>query len=159
MLRMVDRKRYRDSALLGLMLGLALAPKVAVLPLMAPLVLVYWYRVLDEVDGRWSDITPELVQRILGNAAVAAAVAVAVFFVSAPYVFLDVGAFVADLAAQTRMAGNAGAHRSLRSHCHRSDFAKSDPDLFFTYDLITRLSIGDREKITVLVLLSLSQSH
>ena len=73
MLRMVDRKRYRDSALLGLMLGLALAPKVTVLPLLAPLALVYWYRVLDEVNGRWSDITPELVQRILGNAAVAAA--------------------------------------------------------------------------------------
>ena len=108
MLRMVDRKRYRDSALLGLMLGLALAPKVTVLPLLAPLALVYWYRVLDEVDGRWSDITPELVQRILRHAAAAAAVAVAVFFVSAPYAFLDLGAFVADLTAQTRMASNAG---------------------------------------------------
>ena len=108
MLRMVERKRLRDSALLGLMLGLALAPKVTVLPLLAPLALVYWYRVLDEVDGRWTDVTPELVQRMLGHAAVAAVVAVAVFFVSAPYAFLDFGAFVSDLTAQTRMANTAG---------------------------------------------------
>ncbi len=108
MLRMVDRKRLRDSALLGLMLGLALAPKLAVLPLLAPLVVVYWYRVLDEVNGRWSDITPNLVQRMLGHAGVAGVVAVAVFFLSAPYAFLDFGAFVGDITAQTRMANNAG---------------------------------------------------
>ena len=108
MLRMVERKRLRDSALLGLMVGLALAPKVNVLPLVLPLALAYWYRVLDSVDGRWSDITSEVVQRVLGHVALAAVVAVGVFFVSAPYAFLDVGAFVGDLAAQTRMARNAG---------------------------------------------------
>ena len=36
MLRMVEEKRLRDSALLGLMVGLALAPKVNVLPLLLP---------------------------------------------------------------------------------------------------------------------------
>ena len=56
MLRMVERRRLRDSALLGVMLGLALAPKVTVLPLLAPLALAYAYRVLDEVDGRFTDI-------------------------------------------------------------------------------------------------------
>ena len=108
MWRMVERKRLRDSVLLGLMLGLAIAPKVSILPIMAPMFLVYWYRVLDEVDGRWSDIKPELVQRIFGHAVLAGVVAVGVFFVSAPYAFLDVVSFVGDLAAQTRMAGNAG---------------------------------------------------
>jgi YYY domain-containing protein len=108
MWRMVERKRLRDSVLLGLMLGLAIAPKVSILPIMAPLVLVYWYRVLDEVDGRWSEITTELVQRIFRHALLAGVVAVGVFFVSAPYAFLDVVSFVGDLAAQTRMAGNAG---------------------------------------------------
>ena len=73
-----------------------------------PLALAYWYRVLDSVDGRWSRITPEVVQPVLGHAAVAVLVAVGVFFLSAPYAFLDVGAFTKDLLAQTRMAGNAG---------------------------------------------------
>ena len=108
MLRMVERKRLQDSALLGLMVGLALAPKVNVLPLVLPLALAYWYRVLDSVDGQWSQITSDVVQRVLGHAAVSAMVAVAVFFVSAPYAFLDLGAFINDLLAQTRMARNAG---------------------------------------------------
>ena len=108
MLRMVERRRLRDSALLGLMVGLALAPKVSVLPLVLPLALAYWYRILDSVDGKWSEITPEIVQNVLGHAAVAALVAVAVFFVSAPYAFLDMGAFVGDLVTQTNMARYAG---------------------------------------------------
>ncbi|MCH7736539.1 MAG: glycosyltransferase family 39 protein [Chloroflexi bacterium] len=108
MWRMLERKQLRDSVILGLMLGLAIAPKVSLLPILAPMFLIYWYRVLDEVDGRWSEITPELVQRIYSHAALAGLVAAGVFFVSAPYAILDVGAFVGDLAAQTRMARNAG---------------------------------------------------
>ena len=108
MLRMVERRRLQDSALLGLMVGLALAPKVNVLPLLLPLALAYWYRVLDSVDGRWSDITPAVVQRVLGHEAVAAIVAVGVFFVTAPYAFLDWGAFWDDLSFQFKMVRNAG---------------------------------------------------
>ncbi len=107
-LRMVEKRRLRDSVLLGLMLGLALSPKVNVLPLLAPLVLGYLYRVLDESGGRWNDITPEILQKIAGHALLAAAVALAVFFVTTPYAFIDIGAFVGDVMAQTRMARNAG---------------------------------------------------
>ena len=102
------RRRLRDSVILGLMLGLALAPKVNVLPLLAPLAVVYFYRVLDEVEGRWTDVTPDLVQRMAGHAVLCGLVAVGVLFVTSPYAFLDVGDFVEDLTFQTRMAGNAG---------------------------------------------------
>ena len=108
MWRMLERKRLRDSALLGLMLGLAIAPKASILPILAPMFLIYWYRVLNEVEGRWTDITPDLVQRIFLHALLAAVVAGGVFFVSSPYAILDLGSFAGDLAAQTRMAGNAG---------------------------------------------------
>ena len=108
MLRMVERKRLRDSVVLGLILGLAIAPKVSVLPILAPMFLVYWYRVLDEVDGNWSQITPELVQRIFAHAALAGVIAAGVFFITAPYALLDLGAFVGDLASQSRMARSAG---------------------------------------------------
>ena len=107
-LRMVERRRLRDSALLGLMLGLALAPKVNVLPLLAPLALGYLYRLLDEAEGRWADIQPEMVQKIAGHALLAAAVALGVFFLTTPYAFIDIGAFIGDVMAQTRMARNAG---------------------------------------------------
>ena len=39
-------------ALLGLLVGLALAPKVNILPLALPLALAYGYRVMDSVDGQ-----------------------------------------------------------------------------------------------------------
>lgn len=107
-LRMVEQRRLRDSALLGLILGLALSPKVNVLPLLAPLALGYAYRLLDEADGRWSGITPEMAQKIAGHALLAGAVALAVFFITTPYAFIDVGAFIADVMTQTRMARNAG---------------------------------------------------
>ena len=107
-LRMVEKRRLRDSALLGLMLGLALSPKVNVLPLLAPLALGYAYRVLDEAEGRWGDITPDMVQKIAGHALLAGGVALAVFFLTTPYAFIDVGAFLGDVLAQTRMARNAG---------------------------------------------------
>ena len=107
-LRMVERRRLCDSALLGVILGLALAPKVNVLPLLAPLALGYGYRVLDEAQGRWDEITPEILQRVAGHAILGAAVALAVFFVTTPYAFIDIGAFVSDVMLQTKMARNAG---------------------------------------------------
>ena len=108
MLRMVEKKRLRDSVLLGLMVGLALAPKVNVLPLVLPLALAYWYRVMDSVDGRWSQITPAALRPVVGHAAAAALVAAVVFFVTAPYALLDAGAFVGDVLTQAEMASNAG---------------------------------------------------
>ena len=108
MLSMVEEKRLRDSALLGLMVGLALAPKVNVLPLVLPLALAYWYRLVDSVDGRWTQITPAALRPLLGHAAVAALVAAAVFFVTTPYALIDARAFVGDVLTQAEMASNAG---------------------------------------------------
>ena len=107
-LRMVEKRRLRDSVLLGVILGLALAPKVNVLPLLAPLALGYGYRVLDEAEGRWDEITPEMVARVVGHAILAGVVALTVFFVTTPYAFIDIGAFVGDVTLQTRMAREAG---------------------------------------------------
>ena len=49
MLRMVERHRLKDSALLGLFVGMALAPKVNILPLLLPLgCLLYTSDAADE---------------------------------------------------------------------------------------------------------------
>ena len=107
-LRMVEKRRLRDSVLLGVIVGLALAPKVNVLPILAPLALGYGYRILDEADGLWDEITPAMLARIAGHAALGGVVALAVFFVTTPYAFIDIGAFVGDVRLQTRMAREAG---------------------------------------------------
>ena len=90
MLRMVELKRWRDSALLGLLVGLAMAPKVNVLPLLLPLALAYGYRVLDSVDGKWSAVTPQHVQKVLSHAGLAGVAALAVCFATSPYALLDI---------------------------------------------------------------------
>ena len=107
-LRMVEKRRLRDSVLLGVIVGLALAPKVNVLPILAPLALGYGYRILDEADGLWDEITPAMVFRIASHAALGGVVALAVFFVTTPYAFIDIGAFLGDVRLQTRMAREAG---------------------------------------------------
>ena len=109
MLRMVERRRLRDSAILGLLVGLALAPKVSILPLVLPLALAYLYRLLDSVEGKWSRVTSVAVQRVLAHAALAGVIAVAVFVVSAPYAVLDFAAFKSGVAGQVDMARNAGS--------------------------------------------------
>ena len=108
MLRMVERGRLRDSLLLGALVGLAMAPKVSVLPLVLPLGLAYLWRVLDSSGGRWSAITLEKIQGPFVHAYAAGAVALAVFFVLTPYALLDFNSFIEDLVDQTDMARQAG---------------------------------------------------
>ena len=108
MLRMVERGRLRDSLLLGALVGLAMAPKVSVLPLVLPLGLAYLWRVLDSSGGRWSAITLAKIQGPFVHAYAAGAVALAVFFVLTPYALLDFDSFIGDLVAQAGMARQAG---------------------------------------------------
>ena len=108
MLRMVEKGRLRDSLLLGALVGLAMAPKVSVLPLVLPLGLAYLWRILDSCEGRWRAITLEKIQGPFVHAYAAGAVALAVFFVLTPYALLDFNSFIGDLVAQTDMASQAG---------------------------------------------------
>jgi hypothetical protein len=108
MLRMVERRRLRDSLLLGVLVGLAMAPKVSVLPLLLPLGLAYGYWARGSAGGRWSSVTPEILQRMAAHAAVAGVTALSAFLLFTPYALLDFTAFIADLTTQTNMASNAG---------------------------------------------------
>ena len=108
MLRMVERRRLRDSALLGLFVGLALAPKVNILPLLLPLTLAYLYILLDSVGGRWKRITPRAAIPVVGHAALAGVISVGVLILSAPYALLDYNAFFDGIGSQVDMAREAG---------------------------------------------------
>ena len=108
MLRMMERRRLRDSLLLGLFVGLAMAPKVSVLPLVLPLAVAYGYRLFSGPDGGWVRPSPRQVVRVAGHAAAASALALGVFAITMPYALMDFAAFVGETSWQANMARTAG---------------------------------------------------
>ena len=108
MLRFVDSRRYRDAALLGALVGLAMAPKVSVAPIVAPLILTFLWVAKDRCGRDWSELRPWDIARVVPLGVLAGVAAVATFFISAPYAFLDFANFIADIREQTGMAGEAG---------------------------------------------------
>ncbi len=108
MLRFIDSRTYRDAALLGALVGLAMAPKVSVAPMVAPLVLTFLWVAKDRTRRDWTELGPWDVARIIPTAALAGAAGVLTFFFTTPYAFLDFANFVGDIREQTGMAGEAG---------------------------------------------------
>ena len=108
MLRFMETRRIRDAALLALMVGLAMAPKVSVAPILAPLALVFLWAWKDRSGGRWADLTVWSAVRFAPVVVLAGLLALAVFFITTPYAFLDFGTFISDIRAQAEMAREAG---------------------------------------------------
>ena len=109
MLRVMETSRLRDSVLLGLLVGLALAPKVSVLPLLAPLALVYGSRLWDAGGGRLSAIPAGAFWSTIGHACLTGVIALVAFFVTTPYSLLDYRAFAEGVGSQIAMASTAGS--------------------------------------------------
>ena len=108
MLRFMDSGRARDGALLGAMVGLAMAPKVSVAPILTPLVLTFLWVAKDRAQREWTRLRPRDVAGVAPVAALAGAAALATFFITTPYAFLDFSSFIADIREQAGMAGEAG---------------------------------------------------
>ena len=108
MLQVMERRRLRDSVLLGLFVGLAVAPKVSVLPLVLPLAVAYGSRLLTTPEGRWSLASSRDASVVAGHALLAGAIALGVFFFTMPYALLDFGDFVDQTTFQANMARTAG---------------------------------------------------
>ena len=58
MLQVMERRRLRDSLLLGACVGLTLAAKVSVLPLVLPLLAVYGFSLFTTAGGAWVQAIP-----------------------------------------------------------------------------------------------------
>lgn len=104
MLRVVARRRLRDSLLLGLLIGLAMTPKLSVFLIIIPLLLTYGWRLMDSPGG----VGRAAVKETAGHALAAGGVALAAFFILTPYALLDFSNFIGEQAAQANMARNAG---------------------------------------------------
>ncbi len=109
MLRVIERRRLRDSALLGLFVGLAFATKVSILPLFLPLVLAYGFRLFSTPEGRLQMPTYEEGGRALAHALLGGGIAAVVFLVLNPYSVLDFGNFIGWITAEANIARNAGS--------------------------------------------------
>ncbi len=108
MLRFIDSGRARDAALLGALVGLAMAPKVSVAPILATLVLTFLWVAKDRAQREWTQLSPGDIARVVPVAALAGVAALATFFVTTPYAFLDFANFIDDVREQAGMAGEAG---------------------------------------------------
>ena len=108
MLRFIDSGRARNAALLGALVGLAMAPKVSVAPILAPLVLTFLWVAKDRAQREWAQLRPGDIARVVPVAALAGVAALATFFITTPYAFLDFANFIGDIREQAGMAGEAG---------------------------------------------------
>ena len=100
MLQVVERRRLRDSLLLGIFVGLTFAAKVSVLPLLLPLALAYAFRLYTTPEGGWSSPSPKEAPRVIVQALAGGAMAAVVFFITTPYALLDIFNFVGDIKYQ-----------------------------------------------------------
>ena len=108
MLQVMERRRLRDSLLLGVFVGLTIATKVSVLPLVLPLALAYGFSLVTDYYGKWVVPSEKETQKVAAHALMAGAVAVAVFLITTPYALLDLFNFIADIKWQADMARTAG---------------------------------------------------
>ena len=108
MLQVLEKRRLRDSLVLGALVGLAFTPKVSILPLAIPLGLTYYYRLVDSGAGGLRGLPRAAVEQTFLHCLGALAVALFVFFLLTPYALLYLSNFLAEQAAQTGMARSAG---------------------------------------------------
>ena len=107
MLRFIDTKRTRDAVLLGALVGLAMAPKVSVAPIVAPLALTFLWVCKDRAGWRWSDLTVPVAVRFAPTVLLAGSAALAAYFITTPYAFLDYSQMLSDIQEQSRMVRDA----------------------------------------------------
>ena len=108
MLRLLEKRRLRDSLLLGLLVGLAFAPKVSILPLALPLGLTYYLHLVDSGNGKLAGLPRGALEQTFLHCLAALALALAVFFLTSPYALLYISNFIGEQAAQAEMARTAG---------------------------------------------------
>ncbi len=107
-LNVIEKRRLRDTLLLGALTGMAIAPKVSVLPLLLPLGLCFYYRMTAMNNGRLSGLPRGEFEQNFLHAVAGGATALAAFFLVTPYGLLNLSNFLAELLAQTEMARQAG---------------------------------------------------
>ena len=108
MLQVLERRRVRDSALLGLFVGLAFATKLSVLPLLVPLALLYGYLLRRILRDSTAEERPELIERLAVRLLLAGATAAAIYIFWTPYALLSFPEFLEWNLREVEIVRNAG---------------------------------------------------
>ena len=160
MLRVVERGRLRDSALLGLFVGLTFAVKLSVLPLLAPLAVGFGIRLFRSPQGTTARPSLGKLCRVALEAALAGTVTVVVFLITEPYALIDLPTLIDNLGWEAGIAQKAGdvpyTIQYIGTIRYWYDFQQSVVwsmglplglvawgGLFFTLSRLKRLTIGE----------------
>ncbi len=108
MLDVIQRRGWRDSALLGLMVGLVFAVKVTALPILLPLAITYGYRMRQAPRAGEGGKTWSRVRQVGAEALVMGLVTVATFLALAPYSLIDLSSFVNHNLWETKVVREPG---------------------------------------------------
>ena len=108
MMNVIERRRLRDSVLLGLFVGLSFATKLSVLPLLLPLAVVYGYLLRQATRTPTGEQRADQVEKVVLRALTAGAVAVAVYLFWTPYALLDFPEFLEWNLRELDIVRNAG---------------------------------------------------
>ena len=108
MLRVAERRRLRDSLLLGLFVGLAFATKVSAVPLLLPLALTYGYRLSHAIREPPGQLRQAHVRGVVAHAFTGGLVAAVVFLFWMPYAVLDLRGFLEWTAREADIIRNPG---------------------------------------------------
>ena len=133
LVRVASRGRTMDSALAGLFLGLALATKISVAPMLAAYFVAHFMYALGLAPSD-DDRPAMLVDRILDavkGAAFGGLAAIAVFLVTQPYAILDWTRFYADVVEQSEMV------RRIRDYPYTRQYVDTTPYIYQLRQMLT----------------------
>ncbi len=131
--RVARHGRLSDSVLAGVLIGLGLATKVSLFPIVAAYGVAHLMHVMGALEGasdRSKSFTLRLPSALWGAVAGAAAVA-AVLALTQPYALLDWQRFLADVTEQSEMV------RRIRDYPYTRQYVDTTPYLYHAQQLAT----------------------
>ena len=133
LVRVARDGRTTDSALAGVFIGLGLATKISIAPILASYLvahLVFASGMSLSKDRRPASASGRISQA-LGGAMIGSAVILAVFFIAQPYALLDWTRFYADFVEQSEMV------RRIRDYPYTRQYVDTTPYIYQVRQLIT----------------------
>ena len=131
LVRVARSGRLSDSLLAGLFLGLGLATKISVAPILAAYLVAHFiaaFGLADSGDSRNIPFTDRL-SRAIANAVLGGLAIIVAFFIAQPYALLDWERFSADIIEQSEMV------RRIRDYPYTRQYIDTTPYLYHIQQL------------------------
>lgn len=130
LVRVARRGRPADSVLAGLFIGLALATKISIAPILAPYLIAH----LIYAGGLVAEDRETILSRLRGaieSALIGGVVMVGALLIAQPYAFLDWARFYGDISEQSEMVSR------IRDYPYTRQYIDTTPYLYHAQQLAT----------------------